>query len=118
MTDLNTLAGRVLSRSTPNPKTGCWICSYSSPGGGTTPHLSDGKRHVRADAIMYEFSGGKLPSGWILLHTCNEPTCVNPDHMRTAMRPKATPTQKTFTADDVNEKIRQLRSSSAVSEKT
>jgi hypothetical protein len=59
---------------------GCW--AYT--GGLTTHgygHLNwDGKVH-KAHVISYLVHKGPIPEGQWVLHTCDQPWCVNPDHL-------------------------------------
>ena len=66
------------------PNSGCWIWlgSMDKDGYGKTSHTTSGlKRHVRSHRIVYELLVGPIPKGALLLHGCDNPCCVNPDHM-------------------------------------
>ncbi|MGC5012510.1 HNH endonuclease [Streptosporangium sp. DT93] len=40
-----------------------------------------GKRHGRAHCFSYELAYGPAPAGMYILHSCDNPPCVNPAHL-------------------------------------
>jgi len=59
---------------------GCWIwnaCRFQK-GYGTL--VKDGRAHG-AHRIAWELFRGPIPKGMQVLHTCDIPPCVNPDHL-------------------------------------
>lgn len=62
---------------------GCWVWTANKnnkgyglfrPGGSAPKCL--------AHRLSYEESHGPIPVGKIILHSCDNPSCVNPDHLR------------------------------------
>lgn len=64
----------------PEPNSGCWLWT-----GAVNPHgygqiTIDGQT-VRAHRVSYEAYKGKIPGRSHVLHKCDIPSCVNPEHL-------------------------------------
>ena len=74
------LAQRLAHHSSKCPTTGCilWTGKRDKDGYGT---LSWQKQPRRAHRMAWEIAHGPIPAGLFVCHTCDVPSCVNPDHL-------------------------------------
>jgi len=70
----------IEENSIPVTETGCWLWDkYCDKGGYGQAHVNN--YPVRAHRLSYELYRGKIPYGKLVCHTCDVPSCVNPDHL-------------------------------------
>lgn len=64
-----------------DPDTGCWLWKGSR---GTTGYASTryNGRAVGAHRAYYAHYVGPIPANTVVMHTCDRPHCVNPEHLR------------------------------------
>jgi hypothetical protein len=64
----------------PEPNTGCflWLGNVNNKGYGTM-WTKDGVR--KTHRVAYELSHGPIPESLCVCHTCDVPSCCNPDHL-------------------------------------
>lgn len=76
------LIDRLMRRVQPEPNTGCWLWSGSTNGRGYGLAFLSGTRVTGAHRAMLIAHGVGLRDDDVVLHTCDVPACVNPDHLR------------------------------------
>jgi hypothetical protein len=69
-----------------NYETGCWEWTGAKLGDGTYGTLGivkpDGRYSTAlAHRISYEYYKGAIPEGYVIMHSCDNPGCINPDHL-------------------------------------
>ena len=74
---------RVLDKVMPIPFSGCWIFTgaVNHFGYGIVGTGSRGMPTERAHRITYKHFKGDIPLGLFVCHTCDVPSCCNPDHL-------------------------------------
>lgn len=68
--------------TTPEPNSGCllWLGSVCKNGYGRVAYKG-ASSHVLIHRIAYERAKGPITRGAKVLHSCDTPSCVNPDHL-------------------------------------
>lgn len=76
---------RLLSHVIVNEKSGCWEWQGSKRNGYGRMIIgsrTDGSRKSEsAHRISFEIFCGQIPDGMEICHRCDNPSCINPDHL-------------------------------------
>jgi hypothetical protein len=59
---------------------GCWVWIKARNGYGYG-YVRQGKRMIGAHRLSYTTFVGPIPSDALVLHRCNNPPCINPEHL-------------------------------------
>lgn len=72
------LKERIELHSIPEPNSGCWLWTGA---GGRYGQLLVDRRPRPAHRLSWQVFRGPIPQGVLVLHHCDVPFCVNPDHL-------------------------------------
>jgi len=70
----------MLENYEPVTESGCWIWMGSTTQKGYGDIKYD-KKHHRAHRLSYELHNGAIEDGLMVCHSCDTPSCINPEHL-------------------------------------
>ena len=78
------LLERFMAKVSPEPMSGCWLwtAEVSPKGYGRISVGGRAGATLRAHRVIWELTYGPVPPGLFVIHSCDTPSCVNPDHLR------------------------------------
>lgn len=65
-----------------NDVDGCWLWLAGKSYDGYGNFVMNGKKSGLAHRASYQLFNGPIEDGKLILHSCHDPACVNPDHLR------------------------------------
>lgn len=72
---------RILERVQFDTNGGCWLWEGANAGGYGRINFGRGKKTISTHRLMWESQFGAIPSGMVICHKCDVPSCVNPNHL-------------------------------------
>jgi len=78
---MKTLEERFNEKWLPVTESGCWLWVGTVSGSNSYGYISSGGKNKRAHRISYELFNGEIDDGLSVMHKCDCPSCVNPDHL-------------------------------------
>lgn len=79
---LKRLVDRLLAKTKKTDSCWLWLGSMNSFGHGQIMVWSDGRKRLEmAHRVSYKEHVGQIPDGLCVLHRCDKPNCINPDHL-------------------------------------
>ncbi len=70
-----------LSSYVVDPDTGCHLSQVSTFDKDGYPEVTIGGIHWRGHRLSYHENKGPIPHGMLIRHTCDNPKCINADHL-------------------------------------
>ena len=75
------LADRLLRLTIPEPNSGCLLWTASVRGEDGYGVVKVNGKTESTHRVSYRVFKGEVPEGFLVMHKCDTPCCVNPDHL-------------------------------------
>lgn len=72
---------RFMRKVLKDSNSGCWIWTAATSGLDGYGSFKENGKSRSAHRVSYELFKGEIPEGMCVLHTCDAPPCVNPEHL-------------------------------------
>lgn len=82
---MTSIHDRLMRKTIPVTECGCWIFYGAQTSRGYGQIGIQGKSQL-AHRVSYELFCGPIPDGLDVMHSCDLPICINPDHLSVGTR--------------------------------
>lgn len=72
---------RMLDKYSVDGESGCWVWTGPKFTHGGYGRVNINRKAHRAHRLSWETVNGPVPSGMVVMHKCDRPACINPDHL-------------------------------------
>jgi hypothetical protein len=62
-------------------KNKCWICTSHNCDSDGYPKIRRNNKCLRLSRYIYTCEKGSISDNLVVMHTCDNPNCINPDHL-------------------------------------
>lgn len=74
------LIDRIINNSIPITESGCWIWLKATDKDGYG-FIKVNRKQMRTHRVSHEIFNEEIPTGMMVCHKCDTPSCINPNHL-------------------------------------